>query len=137
MLVCDRGGRPARPMPTINVLTFNVFENGLACRGSLLGRLKPRRYLVSYLDRYPPSQTYPLHFKFNEACWLFDPICHNLLLRYKSRFLMDIKRFFATIMTVCYDSLKVAIIDNTYNQVFCFRTSFRTKYAGFRTFSSR
>ena len=40
-------------MPTINVLTFNVFENGLACCGSLHGRLKPRRYLVSYLNSYP------------------------------------------------------------------------------------
>ena len=40
-------------MPTINVLTFNGFENGLACCGSLHGRLKPRRYLVSYLNSYP------------------------------------------------------------------------------------
>lgn len=52
-------------MPTINVLTFNGFENGLACCGSLHGRLKPRRYLVSYLNSYPltffPSPTEGLH----------------------------------------------------------------------------
>ena len=33
-------------MPTINVLTFNVFENGYACCGSLHGSLKPRQYLA-------------------------------------------------------------------------------------------
>ena len=40
-------------MPTINVLTFNVFENGHTCCGSLHGSLKPRQYLVSYLNSYP------------------------------------------------------------------------------------
>ena len=39
-------------MPTINVLTFNVFENGLACRVSHHGSLKPRLSLVS-LGSYP------------------------------------------------------------------------------------
>lgn len=41
------------PMPTINVLTFNVFEKGLACRGSLHGSLKPHQSLTSYLNSYP------------------------------------------------------------------------------------
>ena len=42
-------------MPTINVLTFNVFENGLACCGSLHTNLKPRLSLVSYLNSYLPT----------------------------------------------------------------------------------
>ena len=36
MLVCDRGGRPARPMPTINVLTFNVFVLNIRVRHTVL-----------------------------------------------------------------------------------------------------
>ena len=36
MQVCDRGGRPARSMPTINVLTFNVFVLNIRVRHTVL-----------------------------------------------------------------------------------------------------
>lgn len=49
------------PMPTINVLTFNVFENGYACCGSLHGSLKPRQYLDSSSQTFFPSPTEGLH----------------------------------------------------------------------------
>lgn len=42
-----------KALNTIRVLTFNVFENGRACCGSLHGSLKPRLSLVSYLVSYP------------------------------------------------------------------------------------
>lgn len=48
-------------MPTINVLTFNVFENGYACCGSLHGSLKPRQYLDSSSQTFFPSPTEGLH----------------------------------------------------------------------------
>lgn len=48
-------------MPTINVLTFNVFENGYTCYGSLHGSLKPRQYLDSSSQTFFPSPTEGLH----------------------------------------------------------------------------
>lgn len=48
-------------MPTINGLTFNVFENGHTCRGRLHGSLKPRQYLDSSSQTFFPSSTEGLH----------------------------------------------------------------------------
>lgn len=49
------------PCHRLNVLTFNVFENGYACCGSLHGSLKPRQYLDSSSQTFFPSPTEGLH----------------------------------------------------------------------------
>lgn len=50
-----------KALNTIRVLTFNVFENGYACCGSLHGSLKPRQYLDSSSQTFFPSPTEGLH----------------------------------------------------------------------------
>lgn len=60
-----------KALNTIRVLTFNVFENGYACCGSLHGSLKPRQYLDSSSQTFSPV---PRKVCIDYLCQTYRPI---------------------------------------------------------------